>query len=187
MTDGGTGSGGIQSHVRPLDTQRSFNFMSIEEEPEMTVEQLRFRTNSKKLREKGIFKQISGKDLQRLNAEALLMTFKAMAGRDGGTDFLRQKAQNEAISKCITGDLEGLLEEAGIDTEAFLDQVKNAFPDDKPRQALIKFANLVYERFDAIRVEDEELRVRERRIKYDDDYFLSILDEAEENQSLASN
>lgn len=160
-------SGAETRTVLPLTTQRSL-FMEIEEIPDLTVDQLRFRTNSEKLRERGINVRISPKELRELAAEALVMTFKAMAGREGATAFQRQKAQNEALAKCMTGDFEGLLEAVGINTEAFLDQVRRTFPDDSPRQALIKFANLTYQRHESISVEEEEARQRERLKDYDE-------------------
>ena len=163
----------------PLTTQRSFSFFGIEEIPELTVDQLRFRNNSEKLRERGISRRISSSDMRDLSVHAVIMTFKALAGQEGATPFQRQEAQNAAIAKCMTGDLEGLFENAGINTDAFLDQVSKAFPAYGPhrheteftgrlRESLIKFAEVVVFRYKSINVEAEEDRRRKLLEGYDE-------------------
>lgn len=158
--------------VLPLSVQKSFSFMELTETPEMTVEQLRFRTDSEKLRERGIAFERDAEDFRNLYANALLQTLRAIAGKEGATPFLRAKAQNEAIGKCLSGDFEGLLDEVGIRTEAFLDEVRRNFPDEAtPREALIKFARLVLKRYEAITEETEITRLRKRRVEFGDDFF----------------
>ena len=151
----------------PLHTQRSL-FMELEEIEGMSVDQLRFRTNSEKLRERGISGSVTQTEMRELSANAVIMTFKALAGQAGATPLERATAQNIAIAKCMTGDLEGLFENVGISAEAFLDQVKNSFPNEPPREALIKFAELVVARYKAISVEDERARRRENLEDYDE-------------------
>lgn len=112
-----------QTHqVIPMTTQPAL-FMELTTIPNMTVEQLRFRTNSEKLRETGSMK-LDKHDYQVMAATALNQVIHALAGESGATPFLRQQAQNEMVTKCETGDFEGLMEIAGINVEAFLDQVR---------------------------------------------------------------
>lgn len=156
------------TQVLGLTTQLSLKFYGIEEETEMTVDQLRYRTNSDKLREKGIYRHANISDIRQLAASAALQTFRALAGMEGATPFLKRQAQEMAIAKCMTGDMEGLLDLGGVNAEAFLDQVKKSFPDESPRPALIKFAKLVVARAESISVEEDRRRRRLAQSEYDE-------------------
>lgn len=111
-----------QHSVIPMTTQPAL-FMELTTIPDLTVDQLRFRTNSERLRESGPMR-MDKHDHQVMAATALNQIIHALAGEVGATPFLRQQAQNEMVSKCETGDFEGLMEIAGINVEAFLDQVR---------------------------------------------------------------
>ena len=166
------------TRVLPLTTQQSL-FLEIEATPELSVDQLRYRTNSPKLREKSLI--IGGglkeREMRELSAEAALMIFKALAGEEGATPFQRRQAQEEILCKCLIGDMEGLLDAAGINIDAFTDQVRKAFPNEEPREALIKFAQLITMRANSISVEKDRERRRQHQKVYDDFDQLAELEE----------
>lgn len=172
----------LNDTTKPLVTQLSLFSEENDQLNRMTIDQIQFRVNSEQLREYGSCSKLSEEELRDLSASALYLNFKSLAGKEGATPLLRKQAQNVAVAKCMTGDMEGLFENVGISTDAFLDQVKKAFPPYGPhrdgeekmaalRESLIRFAELVVTRFNSIKLEDERERLEKRAEKYDLYFF----------------